>query len=129
MKIAPLTNYAPVVNSRVVEFEGTRPYLATGGLNIDVIENTEPITYQNRPSRADLSVQINDVICARMKETCKVLAISSDNDNHLVSTGFAIHRPLPEKLDSNYLAIYMKTRDFQRQKNKYCTGATQIACL
>lgn len=127
MKMLPLVNYAPLVNGRVAEFEGTLPYLSTGGLNVDVIENTELVTYQNRPSRADLSLQIDNVICARMKETCKVLRVDHSNVNHLVSTGFAVHKPLPDKLDSNYLAIYMKTQDFQRQKDKYCTGATQKA--
>jgi type I restriction enzyme S subunit len=123
---APLTEVAPLVVDRVKPFKGTKQFLSTGGLNDNII-NLETVTYENRPSRADLGVQQNDVICARMKDTNKVLLITSETSDLIISTGFAVHRPNIELIDPSYLFHYLRTKYFQEVKNKYCTGATQKA--
>jgi len=122
----PLTEVAPLAVDRVKPFKGTKEFLSTGGLN-DNIVISETVTNENRPSRADLSVQQNDVICARMKDTNKVLLITSENSDLIISTGFAVHRPDIELIDPNYLFHYLRSKYFQEEKNKYCTGATQKA--
>ena len=127
MKRVPITLYAPLANDRVSEFPGARRYLATGSVNDDGVLTPELITYESRPSRADLSARLGDVCFARMQATRKVLRIDEAGAETILSTGFAVLRPNPEYLYSGYLRNWVASDAFQFAKDKLCTGATQKA--
>lgn len=117
---------APFSGRRVQKFDGERRFLATGS-----VQNTslvfESVIYEDRPSRADIVVNTGDILFARMRNTDKVLLVAEELDGVIVSTGFSVHRPIGEKLLGQYLLQYLKNKHFQRQKDKYCTGAVQPA--
>ncbi|MCY3688573.1 MAG: restriction endonuclease subunit S [Gammaproteobacteria bacterium] len=127
MKPVPITQHAPLVNDRVSEFAGERLYLATGSVNDDGIVAPESVSYESRPSRADLSAKPGDVCFARMHGTRKVLKIDEASAEAILSTGFAVLRPNPEYLYSGYLRSWVASDAFQFAKDRLCTGATQKA--
>jgi len=61
-----------------------------------------------------------------MKGTKKVLEIDRSLAGIIVSTGFAVFQPT-ENCNGKFLSIYLKSDDFERQKEKYCSGAIQPA--
>lgn len=126
MKSEPIFEVAPISGSRVKSFSGKCQYIATGSLS-DKGVIFESVTYKSKPSRADIIVSDGDVLFARMKETVKVLSIGKRLNGVIVSTGFSVHKPIPKKLYKLYFEQYLKTSSFNRQKNKYCTGAIQPA--
>jgi type I restriction enzyme S subunit len=125
MKREPLLSAAPFSGSRVRPYAGTRRYLSTGDLQDRTISFIE-VTYSDKPSRADISVKPGDILFARMKGTKKVLEIDQVLADIIVSTGFAVIRPA-EHFDGKFLAIYLKSDDFEKQKEKFCSGAIQPA--
>lgn len=125
MQHEPLLKAAPFSGSRVQPFDGTKRYLSTGDLQEATTSFVE-VTYADKPSRADISVRPGDVLFARMKGTKKVLEIDHSLADIIVSTGFAVIRPT-EHCNGKFLSIYLKSDDFERQKEKYCSGAIQPA--
>lgn len=125
MKFEPLLKAAPFSGARVKPFDGTKQYLSTGDLQDDSL-NFVDVTFKDKPSRADIAVREGDVLFARMKGTKKVLRVTQKLADTIVSTGFAVLRP-GEDCDPAYLATYLNTDYFERQKEKYCSGAIQPA--
>jgi type I restriction enzyme S subunit len=125
MNFEPLLKVAPFSGTRVKPFDGIRSYLSTGDLQDESIAFVT-VTYKDKPSRADITVKKGDVLFARMKGTKKVLEVTQALDGVIVSTGFAVLRPEKE-CDANYLAIYLRSDLFDKQKEKYCSGAIQPA--
>lgn len=117
---------AQIVNEPVTPFEGERYYVATGNLQESKIEELEKVTYNSRPSRANLTAKKGDVILARMQGTKKVLVIDEICENYIFSTGFIVLRP-SGTIDNNYLFHFFNWNVFQSEKDKLCTGATQKA--
>ena len=116
-----------ITNNRVKQFDGSKRYLATGDLIGEKINGRiVSVDYATKPSRADLLVNKGDIIVARMQATNKVLLIDKNTDDLIVSTGFLTLKPRKD-CDSSYLTHYFRSEIFQRQKNKYCSGATQKA--
>lgn len=125
MKFEPLLKAAPFSGTRVKPFDGTRQYLSTGDLQDASLSFVE-VTFKDKPSRADIDVREGDVLFARMRGTKKVLRVTQELAGTIVSTGFAVLRP-SEDCDPAYLATYLSTASFERQKDKYCSGAIQPA--
>lgn len=125
MKFEPLLKAAPFSGTRVKPFDGTRQYLSTGDLQ-DASLGFVEVTFKDKPSRADIAVREGDVLFARMKGTKKVLRVTQELAGTIVSTGFAVLRP-SEDCDPAYLAAYLRTDSFERQKTRYCSGAIQPA--
>lgn len=116
-----------ITNNRVKPFKGERRYLATGDLvGEEINDSIVSVDYETKPSRADLLVNEGDIIVARMQATNKVLLIDKSTEDLIVSTGFLTLQPQKE-FDGNFLAHYLRSEIFQREKNKYCSGATQKA--
>ena len=115
-----------IINDSVSEYEGVRPFLSTGDLNLSTISNLEFHTYLEKPSRANLNVSNGDIILARMQGTVKVKVIQKEDENIIVSTGFLVLRP-KNNADNKYLFHLLKSSSFQNEKDKLCTGATQKA--
>jgi type I restriction enzyme S subunit len=125
MKFEPLLKAAPFSGTRVKPFDGTKQYLSTGDLQDDSLSFVD-VTFKDKPSRADIAVREGDVLFARMKGTKKVLRVTQELADTIVSTGFAVLRP-GKDCDPAYLATYLSTDYFERQKEKYCSGAIQPA--
>jgi len=125
MKKVKITSAVRIMNRRVQCFDGAKEYLPTGGIAADNI-STEQVTYDTKPSRADLYVQENQLIVARMKDTNKVLLIDGAYCNVIVSTGFLVLETMNGWVP-RFLYHYLRSINFQIQKNRLCTGATQKA--
>lgn len=116
-----------IMNNRVKPFAGTKRYLATGDLSGDQInEGIVEVDYDNKPSRADLLVEKGNILVARMQATNKVLLIDENSEDLIVSTGFLTLSP-KDVFNERYLAHYFRSSMFQRDKDKFCSGATQKA--
>ncbi len=122
-----ISDAVEITNNRVKPFKGERRYLATGDLIGDAVnESIVLVDYENKPSRADLLVEEGNIIVARMQATNKVLLIDKSTEDLIVSTGFLTLQPQKD-FDGSYLAHYFQSDVFQKQKDKYCSGATQKA--
>ncbi len=121
-----ITESVEIMNNRVRPFSGQRRYLATGDLTGDEISGIASVDYETKPSRADLLVNEGDIIVARMQATNKVLLIDKTNKDLIVSTGFLTLKP-QKGFDHTYLTHFFRSEIFQRQKDQYCSGATQKA--
>lgn len=125
MKQVLITDAVSITNQRVKSFEGTKEYLATGGLMNGNIK-TKKVTFESKPSRADLTIRTNQLIVARMKDTDKVLLIKKEFNELVVSTGFLVLE-VEKNWHPQFLFHYFHSYGFHKQKNKLSTGATQKA--
>ena len=122
-----IVSVASITNEPVEAFLGEKIYIATGDLKETLNDDvSEKVTFDNRPSRANLTAKKGDVILARMKGTDKVMVINEETEQYIYSTGFLVLRP-NESLDKDFLYYFLRTKTFQREKDSYCTGATQKA--
>lgn len=126
MKKLKLPDIAPYSGKRVQPFDGVKRYMSTGDLKGDNL-SFEDVTYESKPSRADILVSEGDILFAKMTNTNKALQIDKELDGIIVSTGFSVHRPVENELFGEYFLHFLKHNSFQRQKNKLCTGAIQSA--
>lgn len=127
MKNPPLIDVLDVVPGGIKSFTGNKEYIDTKNVQNHQIINPKKITYQNKPSRANMQVMEGDVLIAKMKETSKVLFIDESNCDYIYSTGFAILRPHPKKLRSRYLYHWFNFNKTQKLKDKWARGGTQKA--
>jgi len=121
------TEYFRPQGTGITPFTGTKDYLSTSSVDGNKITSIEEeITYHSRPSRANLQPQSNTAWFARMRETHKVLGSSQYLcDRAILSTGFCgIHS---EQIDTLYLTQFLSSDFFERQKDRYAEGSTQIA--
>lgn len=126
MKLINILDVVKIANRSVDRFSGVKRYIATGDLSENIINSYTEVTYDNRPSRANVEVKTGQVIFARMKDTKKVLLIDDDNVDFIYSTGFCVFEPSKAIL-SDYLRLILNSDLFQNQKDKYSKGATQKA--
>lgn len=110
-------------------FEGEKTYISTGAVNHDYIDLSlaEKVTYQNRPSRANLSVKNGDILFAKMCGTQKTVRIDKKNAEYLFSTGFYAVRAKETVITSPLLYYLLDSEQFLKQKDQNCSGATQKA--
>ena len=126
MEKVNILNCVDIINDSVKYYDGKRPFLSTGDLNISEIVNLDYLTFEEKPSRANLNVSIGDIIMARMQGTTKVYAVDKEYSEIIVSTGFLVLRP-KNNVDKKYLFQFFLSKDFQNEKDRLCTGATQKA--
>ncbi|MHA3047636.1 restriction endonuclease subunit S [Riemerella anatipestifer] len=124
MERVKISKAVTIINDSVSEYKGKRPYLSTGNLDVSEIVDLEYFSFKEKPSRANLNVQAGDILLARMKGTIKVKAVSEDEENIIVSTGFLVLRS-KENVDKQFLFHLFNSSIFQNEKNELCTGATQ----
>ena len=125
-KLVSITEAVAITKNRVKPFIGEKRYLATGDLIGDEIDDPTLVDYKTKPSRADLLVHEGEIILARMQATNKVFLIDKTNKDLIISTGFLTLMP-QKGFDADYLFYYFRSDIFQRQKDRYCSGATQKA--
>ncbi|KXK14726.1 MAG: restriction modification system DNA specificity domain-containing protein [Chloroflexi bacterium OLB14] len=125
-RLVKLNEVAAVTSDRVLPFDGLRAYIATADVQDGDIVGKTDITFEGRPSRADVLVKTEDVIFARMQNTQKVLQINAKYSDYVFSTGFAVCRPTKQILP-DYLRYWFLSDYFNNLKDSYCTGSTQKA--
>ena len=110
-------------------FEGEKTYVSTGAVDCDHVDyaQTERVTYDNRPSRSNLSVAEGDILFAKMCGTKKTLRIDRPLSEHLYSTGFCAVRANESLMDSALLYHLLASDQFLTQKDQNSSGATQKA--
>lgn len=110
-------------------FEGEKHYISTGAVDKFSVNNAdvEIVTYANRPSRANLIAQKDDVLFAKMAETVKTLRIDEEMSKNIYSTGFCAVRANEKIITSKCLYYLVSSPVFLAQKDKYAFGATQRA--
>lgn len=123
--------YFIIIGSGIKKFQNSKDYLSTSSIDYNVIKQVEEtITFKNRPSRANMQPVLNSVWFARMKDTIKVYSFTKNNqeeiNKYILSTGFAGIKCLKE-IDPDYLKFYFLSDNFNKQKNKLCSGSTQKA--
>lgn len=118
-----------VVGSSPETFDDEKVYVSTGAVNINKIDysQTELVAYNNRPSRANLVAQIEDILFAKMFGTKKVLMLDKTTSHNIYSTGFFAVRANEKIITPKCLYYLISSESFLEQKDKNCSGATQKA--
>lgn len=62
-----------------------------------------------------------------MRSTLKVREVAQGDEALILSTGFAVFRPLPGVLEPSYLRHWLRSPGLQAEKDRLCTGAVQPA--
>ncbi len=120
-----ILKHCELIQSGVENYQGRKDYVATGDVINNQIIDVTPYSNDDRPSRANMNVKTNDIIFARMKNTTKVLLITSKESKQIFSTGFAILRPDMKKINPRYVMHICKSKEFQKTKDKFAHGDTQ----
>ena len=128
-KFIPLSYYSPeIIKSGIKKFNNLKYYLDTSsaeGIN-NIIDRTS-ISYNKKPSRANMQPLINSVWFARMKDTNKKLFITKDDKDliskYIFSTGF-LGIKASSKLPLSLLSAFIISKNFENRKNLFCVGST-----
>ena len=118
-----------VVGTTPSRFQGKRKYVSTGAVATTEINESEvvEVTYEDSPSRANLSAESGDILFAKMQGTRKTLLLDSETEENVYSTGFYAIRANPEVITTECLYYLVDSELFLTQKDKHCSGATQKA--
>lgn len=129
MSKLPFTECVEIVGSAVKRFEGEKKYVSTGAVERDHIDysQVESVTYDKKPSRANLIADSGDVLFAKMQGTKKTIILDDDTSQNIFSTGFCAVRPIAERISGRCLYHLLGSGYFLYQKDKFCSGATQKA--
>jgi type I restriction enzyme S subunit len=124
----PLGNssLATIIKSGIHYFEGEKIYLETGDVDNTEIKGGKPITYKNRPSRANMEPLPYSVWFAKKGGVRKLLMFDdyAFNINDLIlSTGFTGLKTT--KLSHYYLWCYLLSSEFQDIKDNFISGSVQ----
>ncbi|OQA91974.1 MAG: Type-1 restriction enzyme EcoKI specificity protein [Elusimicrobia bacterium ADurb.Bin231] len=126
------SRFFTILPSGVDHFNNTKEYLSTNSIQKDKITHIEEtITYDKRPSRANMQPQLNSVWFAKMKNTIKVYSFTKDNkeeiEKFILSTGFA-GILCKDGVSPEYLKqIFLNYAEFNKMKDTLTSGATQQA--
>lgn len=121
-----LLKYCNISGDNVKEFNGVRNYVATGDVINGLIVASQKVTFDNRPSRANQNVKIDELLFAKMKNTKKVIQVNQSNKDFIYSTGFYVIEPKNE-IYSRYLYWFLNSNSFNNQKDIFSVGTTMKA--
>ena len=119
-----------LVKTKVKRYDGVKEYFATANVEgNNIIKDGEMVTYDERPSRAQMQPEENTIWFAKMRETFKVLCFTSVDkeitEKSILSSGFAGFKVDKDKIGFFYFTICSER--FHALKDQYCTGATQMS--
>jgi len=119
------------VCENVTPYEGVKKYFATADVRgIEIVGEGITYTFEKKPSRAQKQPPVDSVWFARMKDTYKVLVFTDVNERWakecMLSSGFAGFQA-SDRGWLGYLYCTIKSDAFHEEKNRYCTGATQMS--
>ena len=123
------SSISSLVKSGINDFYDEKIYLATADVTDTTITNHDTkITFEEKPSRANMQPKENTVWFAKMKNSRKLIRVSKENNElikgYIFSTGFA---GLESKNYTNYLWTLISSTNFDDVKNNMATGTTQEA--
>ncbi len=123
-----LTNYFDIVSPGIKPFKGNKKYIATGSMETGEIVGFDQVSYESRPSRANMETVEDDILFAKMKDTEKVFIITRKETENIYSTGFSILRVRDRtQFEPKFVYYWLRSDAFKRVKNRDSTGATQKA--
>lgn len=119
-----------LIGSGIKEFSGEKIYLATADVSdTNIINESTTISFDSRPSRANMLPKANSVWFAKMKDSRKLILVDKIDediiDNIIFSTGFAGIEA--NEISIYYLWTYLMIEEFDRIKNLLCEGTTMQA--
>ncbi|MBS8121781.1 restriction endonuclease subunit S, partial [Candidatus Vampirococcus lugosii] len=119
-------NFFKIQGSGIINFNGEKKYLSTSSIQGNKIISFEKyITFNKRPSRANIQAIIDNIYFAKMRYTLKVIKANNELYNkYILSTGFL---GLNTSINSDYLYQFILSDDFNKQKDLYAEGSTQEA--
>jgi len=123
--------YFEIIKSGISKFRGKKSYLSTESIQGSKIQKIEcKITYEKRPSRANMQPVLKSVWFAKMKKTLKVYSFNYKNQNEIekfiLSTGFCgIY--CKEQVYPEYLKMFVMSEYFNSVKDNLAHGSTQQA--
>ena len=116
--------YTSIIKSGVTEYENTKRYLATADVEGSEINSFSDVTYNEKPSRANMTPIDNSVWFAKMENSNKNILVMDYMDdlinNYIFSTGFMGVKCL--KNTTYYMWHYINDKSFVDKKNKLSTG-------
>ncbi len=123
-------NYFKIISSGIEKFDLEKEYLSTSSIQGTEIKEVETlITYNKRPSRANMQPILNSCWFAKMKDTIKIYSFNEKNieeiNKYILSTGFA--GILSNKVKPNLLKYYFLSPTFNQNKDNLASGSTQEA--
>ena len=128
-KTIPLVECWKFVGSTPKKYEGSKRYISTGALEINHINESdvENVSFEDRPSRANLEVSAGDILFAKMANTEKTFIVDDVTAENIYSTGFCAVRADETKILPQCLYYYLSSSLFLEQKDQNASGATQKA--
>lgn len=117
-----------IIKSGIDKFDNTKIYIDTSKVDgINTISGGDLITYENKPSRANMTPIKNSVWFAKMKDSNKKIIVTSyDLDivkNTIFSTGF-LGISESTKLPISLLSAIIISNDFNIQRDLNSVGTT-----
>lgn len=121
-----LLDYCDINPKKLDFFEGKKKYIATGDFNNGEITSYTEVTFEKRPSRANIKIDEKDILFAKMKSTKKVIYGNVENIDYIYSTGFYCITA-KENVNPKILYYFLLSNSFNKQKDKNCSGSTMKA--
>ena len=121
--------YFSIAKSGIDIFEGNKIYIDTSSVsNKSIVDTSYNITYDDRPSRANMQPSPNTVWFAKLKDSPKFIIVKNSSkrvlNNYIFSTGFMGLKA--DEYITNYLYLLILSNNFNNQKNSSSTGATMM---
>lgn len=119
-----------IISSGINGFMGEKIYLATADISDTHITNiSTKVTFDDRPSRANMQPTPLSVWFAKMKDSRKLIFVNLNDEellnNMIFSTGFAGIQA--SEISFTYLWAYLLSDNFDKIKNSYTMGTTMQA--
>jgi len=128
-EFVPFEYYNPsIIKSGINKFSNSKKYLDTSSIEgINNIINSQYITYNKRPSRANMQPIKKSVWFAKMKESRKILIVADEDydifQNNILSTGF-MGVKASKQLPLSLLTAIIISQNFIIQRDLNSVGTT-----
>lgn len=119
-----------IIKAKIDPFSGEKDYIATANVSGNsIVGSLEKITFDERPSRANMQPIVDSIWFAKMVGEHKAIMIDEkDNvllENTILSTGFLGLNP--QKNKKCFLYCFINLEKFTQLKNRLATGGVQVA--
>ena len=119
-----------IIGSGINDFNHSKIYIATADVDNSIITNNETlITFEDKPSRANMQPVKKSIWFAKMIDSRKLIMVDDYCyellNNYIFSTGFCGLKCKDEYF--YYLWTFLLSDTFDTIKNNFCTGTTMQA--
>jgi type I restriction enzyme S subunit len=118
-----------VISSGLNEFNGVKNYLSTKSIGEQGIKQIEAeVSFEKRPSRANMQPQMNSLWTAYMQGSKKFLFVDDFDicKNYIISTGMFGFK-VKNGNNPEYFSYLLQSNVIESQKNRRAKGTTQIS--